>query len=191
MAGKKMEMGSRLTARHMASADSCLMTQFRRAGLVTIGRTTTPEMAFATTTEAVLYGATRNPWDLSLSTGGSSGGTAAAVAAGIVPLAHATDAAGSIRVPAASTGLFGLKPSRGRVSNGPATDEIFSGLGVQLGVSRSVRDSAALLDAVQGPMPGEPYVTAATRRWPMWRACRPCRCRWACPGKGCRSACSS
>ena len=161
MAGKKMEMGSRLAAGHMAPADSYLMTQFRRAGLVTIGRTTTPEMAFATTTEAVLYGATRNPWDLSLSAGGSSGGAAAAVAAGIVPLAHATDAAGSIRVPAASTGLFGLKPSCGRVSNGPAMDEIFSGLGVQLGLSRSVRDSAALLDAVQGHMPGEPYVTAA------------------------------
>ncbi|WP_070254924.1 amidase, partial [Janthinobacterium lividum] len=84
----------------------------------------------------------------------------AAVAAGIVPLAHATDAAGSIRVPAASTGLFGLKPSRGRVSNGPAMDEIFSGLGVQLGVSRTVRDSAALLDAVQGVLPGEPYLTS-------------------------------
>ena len=161
MAGKKMEMGSRLAAGHVAAQDTFLMHQFRHAGLLTIGRTTTPEMAFATTTEAVLYGATRNPWNLSFSTGGSSGGAAAAVAAGIVPLAHATDAAGSIRVPAASTGLFGLKPSRGRVSNGPAMDEIFSGLGVQLGVSRSVRDSAALLDAVQGGMPGEPYITAA------------------------------
>ncbi|OBV41264.1 amidase [Janthinobacterium psychrotolerans] len=161
MAGKKMEMGSRLAAGHVSSEDSFLMTQFRHAGLVTIGRTTTPEMAFATTTEAVLYGATRNPWDVSLSAGGSSGGAAAAVAAGVVPLAHATDAAGSIRVPAASTGLFGLKPSRGRVSNGPAMDEIFSGLGVQLGVSRSVRDSAALLDAVQAVMPSEPYNTAA------------------------------
>ena len=161
MAGKQVEMGSRLAAGQVAQADSFLMTQFRRAGLVTLGRTTTPEMAFATTTEPVLYGATRNPWNLSLSAGGSSGGAAAAVAAGIVPLAHATDAAGSIRVPASSNGLFGLKPSRGRVSNGPAMDEIFSGLGVQLGVSRSVRDSAALLDAVQGVMPGEPYVTAA------------------------------
>ncbi|MGK5073264.1 amidase [Janthinobacterium sp. ZB1P44] len=161
MAGRRSEAGSRLGAGHVASFDSHLMTQFRAAGLATFGRTSTPEMAFATTTEPVLYGATRNPWNLTLSAGGSSGGAAAAVAAGIVPLAHATDAAGSIRVPAASTGLFGLKPSRGRVSNGPAMDEIFSGLGVQLGVSRSVRDSAALLDAVQGILPGEPYVTSA------------------------------
>jgi amidase len=105
--------------------------------LRTFGRTSTPEMAFATTTEPVLYGATRNPWNPALSAGGSSGGAAAAVAAGIVPLAHATDAAGSIRVPPAST--VRPKPSRGRVSNGPAMDEIFSGLGVQLGVSRSAR----------------------------------------------------
>ena len=161
MAGQRSEAGSRLGAGHVAALDSHLMTQFRQAGLVTFGRTSTPEMAFATTTEPVLYGATRNPWNVNLSAGGSSGGAAAAVAAGIVPLAHATDAAGSIRVPAASTGLFGLKPSRGRVSNGPAMDEIFSGLGVQLGVSRTVRDSAALLDAVQGILPGEPYVTSA------------------------------
>lgn len=161
MAGKRVEYGSRLAAGHVAQADSGLMTKFRQAGLVTLGRSSTPEMAFATTTEPVLTGPTRNPWNLALSPGGSSGGAAAAVAAGIVPLAHATDAAGSIRVPAASTGLFGLKPSRGRVSNGPDMDEIFSGLGVQLGLSRSVRDSAALLDAVQGGMPGEPYLTAA------------------------------
>ncbi|UQV43975.1 amidase [Janthinobacterium lividum] len=161
MAGQRSEAGSRLGAGNVAALDSHLMTQFRRAGLVTFGRTSTPEMAFATTTEPVLYGATRNPWNVGLSAGGSSGGAAAAVAAGIVPLAHATDAAGSIRVPAASTGLFGLKPSRGRVSNGPAMDEIFSGLGVQLGVSRTVRDSAALLDCVQAILPGEPYVTSA------------------------------
>eukprot|EP01133_Synstelium_polycarpum_P026382 gene26382-31721_t len=163
MAGRRSEYGSRLGAGHVAAFDSHLMTQLRQAGLSTFGRSSTPEMAFATTTEPVLYGATRNPWNLARSAGGSSGGAAAAVAAGIVPLAHATDAAGSIRVPAASTGLFGLKPSRGRVSNGPAMDEIFSGLGVQLGVSRSVRDSAALLDGVQGAMRGEPYVTAAPR----------------------------
>ncbi|MDO8033196.1 amidase [Janthinobacterium sp. SUN128] len=160
MAGQRSEAGSRLGAGHVAALDSHLMTQFRAAGLATFGRTSTPEMAFATTTEPVLYGATRNPWNLGLSAGGSSGGAAAAVAAGIVPLAHATDAAGSIRVPAASTGLFGFKPSRGRVSNGPAMDEIFSGLGVQLGVSRTVRDSAALLDAVQAILPGEPYLTS-------------------------------
>ena len=160
MAGQRSEAGSRLGAGHVAPVDSHLMTQFRQAGLVTFGRTSTPEMAFATTTEPVLYGATCNPWNVSLSAGGSSGGAAAAVAAGIVPLAHATDAAGSIRVPAASTGLFGFKPSRGRVSNGPAMDEIFSGLGVQLGVSRTVRDSAALLDCTQAVLPGEPYLTS-------------------------------
>lgn len=164
MQGKRLELGSRLARGVVAPADSWLMSRFRKAGLVTIGRTTTPEMAFSTTTESVLQGATCNPWDPALSAGGSSGGAAAAVAAGIVPLAHATDAAGSIRIPAACNGLFGLKPTRGRVSNGPALDEVFAGFGVQLGVSRSVRDSAALLDAVQGAAIGEPYVTAAPER---------------------------
>lgn len=161
MAGKRVELGSRLARGLVAPSDSSLMTRFREAGLVTIGRTTTPEMAFSTTTESIMQGPTRNPWQLDLSAGGSSGGAAAAVAAGVVPLAHATDAAGSIRVPAAYNGLFGLKPTRGRVSNGPALDEVFAGLGVQLGVSRTVRDSAALLDAVQGRATGEPYFTAA------------------------------
>ena len=159
MAGKPVELGSRIAAGHVAAEDSNLMRHFRRAGLVTIGRTTSPEMAFSTTTEPLHHGATRNPWNLERSAGGSSGGSAAAVAAGIVPLAHATDAAGSIRVPAASTGLFGLKPTRGRVSNGPAMDEVFNGFGVQLGVSRTVRDSAALLDAVNVADVGEPYFT--------------------------------
>jgi amidase len=161
MAGQRVELGSRLAAGNVAAADSNLMRHFRHAGLVTIGRTSSPEMAFSTTTESVFNGPTRNPWDLERSAGGSSGGAAAAVAAGIVPLAHATDAAGSIRVPAASTGLFGLKPTRGRVSNGPAMDEVFNGFGVQLGLSRSVRDSAALLDASMRPDAGEPYYTAA------------------------------
>ncbi|WP_186202559.1 amidase [Burkholderia gladioli] len=164
MAGKRLELGSRLAQGCVATEDSWLMRRFRVAGLVTIGRSTTPEMAFSTTTESAAQGATRNPWALDLSAGGSSGGAAAAVAAGIVPLAHATDAAGSIRVPAACNGLFGLKPTRGRSSNGPALDEVFAGFGVQLGVSRSVRDSAALLDAIQGQAPGDPYVTAAPAR---------------------------
>ncbi|WP_246792304.1 amidase [Burkholderia perseverans] len=164
MRGRRLELGSRLAAGMVAPDDSWLMSRFRAAGLVTIGRTTTPEMAFSTTTESVLQGATRNPWQTALGAGGSSGGAAAAVAAGIVPLAHATDAAGSIRVPAACNGLFGLKPTRGRSSNGPALDEVFAGFGVQLGVSRSVRDSAALLDAIQGHAPGDPYMTAAPER---------------------------
>lgn len=159
MKGKRVELGSRIAAGHVAQEDSNLMRHFRRAGLVTIGRTTSPEMAFSTTTESVHNGPTHNPWNLDRSAGGSSGGSAAAVAAGIVPLAHATDAAGSIRIPAAMTGLFGLKPTRGRVSNGPGMDEVFNGFGVQLGVSRTVRDSAALLDAINVADPGDPYFT--------------------------------
>ncbi|MFD6340869.1 MULTISPECIES: amidase [unclassified Streptomyces] len=157
MAGRRMELGSRLAAGNVAGADSFLMRRFRRAGLVTFGRTATPEMAFSNTTEPVLYGATRNPWDPERSAGGSSGGAGAAVAAGVVPIAHATDAAGSIRVPAAYNGLFGLKPTRGRVSMGPHADEVFNGLAVHGGVSRTVRDSAALLDRIRGPEPGDPY----------------------------------
>ncbi|GGR90601.1 amidase [Streptomyces aureoverticillatus] len=157
MAGRRVELGSRLAAGNVAGADSSLMLRFRRAGLVTFGRTATPEMAYSTTTEPALYGPTRNPWDLERSAGGSSGGAAAAVAAGVVPIAHATDAAGSLRVPAACTGLFGLKPTRGRVSMGPDADEVFNGLAVQGGVSRTVRDSAALLDQIRGPEPGDPY----------------------------------
>jgi amidase len=164
MAGKRGEFGSRLAKGSVAPADTTLMRRFREAGLVTLGRTNCPEMAISTTTEPVLHGATRNPWNLALTPGGSSGGAAAAVAAGIVPLAHANDAGGSIRVPAALCGLFGMKPTRGRVSNGPDLDEVFSGLGVQLGVSRTVRDSAALLDAIAGVEVGEPYSTAPPAR---------------------------
>ncbi|RON50149.1 amidase [Pseudomonas frederiksbergensis] len=160
-AGRRVELGSRLAQGLVAEADSYLMQRFIAAGLATLGRTTTPEMAFSTETESALQGPTRNPWDTRLSAGGSSGGSGAAVAAGIVPIAHATDAAGSIRVPAAFNGLVGLKPTRGRASNGPALDEVFAGFGVQLGLSRSVRDSAALMDIVQGGAPGDPYHTVA------------------------------
>ncbi|MFC8711183.1 amidase [Streptomyces sp. NPDC057197] len=157
MAGRRTELGSRLAAGNVAASDSALMRRFRRAGLVTFGRTATPELAYGISTESALYGATRNPWDPERSAGGSSGGAAAAVAAGVVPVAHATDAAGSLRVPAACNGLFGIKPTRGRVSMGPGVDEVFSGLAVQGGVSRTVRDSAVLLDQIRGPEPGDPY----------------------------------
>ncbi|APU15405.1 amidase, Asp-tRNAAsn/Glu-tRNAGln amidotransferase A subunit [Actinoalloteichus fjordicus] len=157
MAGRRMELGSRLAAGNVAAADSALMQRFRRAGLVTFGRTATPELAYSITTEPVLSGVTRNPWDLARSAGGSSGGAGAAVAAGVVPIAHATDAAGSLRIPAAYNGLFGLKPTRGRVSMGPDADEVFNGLGVHGSVSRTVRDSAVLLDLIRGPEPGDPY----------------------------------
>ncbi len=156
-AGRRNELGSRLAAGCVSGEDSHLMTRFSAAGLTTIGRTTTPEMGTSTTTESVAAGPTRNPWNPALNAGGSSGGSAAAIAAGMVPIAHATDGGGSIRVPAAFNGLFGIKPSRGRVSNGPQLDEVWSGLAVQFALSRSVRDSAALLDIVQGGAVGEPY----------------------------------
>jgi amidase len=159
VAGQLSELGSRLAKGLRSKEDSTLMKRFRAAGLVAVGRATTPEFGISTTTEAVSVGPTKNPWNLAHSSGGSSGGSGAAVAAGVVPIAHATDGGGSIRIPASANGIFGLKPTRGRVSNGPAIDEIWSGFGVQLGVSRSVRDSAALLDVAAATAKGEPYYT--------------------------------
>lgn len=137
--------------------DSYLVQKFRAAGFVILGKTNTPELGLTVTTEPEAYGPTRNPWSLSHSTGGSSGGSAAAVAAGLVPAAHASDGGGSIRIPASECGLVGLKPSRGRVSLGPEHGEYWHGLVINHAVTRSVRDSAAILDAVAGPMPGDPY----------------------------------
>ncbi len=161
MQGRRSEFGSRLAAGNVATADSTLMQRFRAAGLTTMGRTSTPEMAISTTTEPVSSGPTRNPWNPRRGAGGSSGGAGAAVSSGMVPAAHATDGGGSIRVPASFNGVFGLKPTRGRVSNGPAIDEVWSGFAAQHVLTRTVRDSAALLDAVQGGAVGEPYYTAA------------------------------
>ncbi|APR86159.1 Aspartyl-tRNA(Asn) amidotransferase subunit A [Minicystis rosea] len=155
-AGVPTRMGSRLADGLALPYDTELMTRFRRAGLVTIGTTSTPEFAFNAVTEPVLFGPTRNPWNLSRSPGGSSGGAAAAVAAGIVPLAHANDGGGSIRIPASSCGLFGMKPTRGRVPAGPDVGDHLHGLGVELALTRSVRDAATLLDAVAGPDVGAP-----------------------------------
>ena len=137
--------------------DTALAARFRAAGLVTVGKTNTPELGILPTTEPHAYGATRNPWDPSRSTGGSSGGSAAAVAAGLVPMGHANDGGGSIRIPASECGLVGLKPTRARVSSGPEFGDVMGGLTVELVVSRSVRDTAALLDAVHGMEPGDPY----------------------------------
>lgn len=146
-----------------ATGDTHLAARFRAAGLITVGRTNTPELGIVPTTEPVAYGPTRNPWDRSRSPGGSSGGSAAAVAAGLVPAAHANDGGGSIRIPASACGLVGLKPSRGRVSLGP--DASFSALVVcEHVVCRTVRDSAAFLDVIAGPMPGDPYVAPAPAR---------------------------
>ncbi len=158
--GRKQEMGSRLMEGFVAPFDSHLMKKFRAAGLVPLGRTATPEFAFNVTTEPLAGGAVRNPWNPEYMAGGSSGGAAASVAAGIVPLAHATDGGGSIRLPASCCGVFGLKPSRGRVSPAPFMSDPLNGLGVEFAVSRSVRDSAALLDCVEGPAPGDRFEIA-------------------------------
>jgi len=144
--------------------DTHLARKFREAGFVFVGKSNTPELGILPTTEPAAYGPTHNPWDLARSPGGSSGGSAAAVAAGIVPVAHANDGGGSIRVPASHCGLVGLKPSRGRVSQGPDFGDIISGLVAEHVVCRSVRDSAAVLDAVCGAMPGDPYVAPARQR---------------------------
>ncbi len=151
-------------AGHVADHDMWLTEQFRRAGFVIIGRTNTPELGILPTTEPVAYGATHNPWDLERSPGGSSGGSAAAVAAGIVAAAHANDGGGSIRIPASHCGLVGLKPSRGRVSLAPDFGDVMCGLVAELAVTRSVRDAAAILDAVHGPAPGDPYGVSAPSR---------------------------
>ena len=163
--GVACDMGSRLVAGAFVSPiDTELMARFRRAGLVTLARTNTPELGCSATTEPVLYGPTRNPWDPACSPGGSSGGSAAAVAAGIVPLAHANDGGGSIRIPAAACGLVGLKPTRGRTPVGPETGMPLHDLGIEFALTRTVRDCAALLDAVEGPAPGDRFAIARPAR---------------------------
>lgn len=137
--------------------DSTLFKLLKEAGFVIIGKTNTPELGTMTTTEPLAYGPSRNPYNLEHSTGGSSGGSAAAVAARVVPLAHAGDGGGSIRVPASECGLVGLKPSRGRVSLGPVENEAWAGMVSRHVVTRTVRDSAAVLDILGRPMPGDPY----------------------------------
>jgi amidase len=164
VAGTATTSASRLYANAVATTDSEIVARMRRAGLVIVGKTNSPEFGLSPMTESALYGVTRNPWDPNLSPGGSSGGSAAAVAAGMVPLAHATDGGGSIRIPASCCGLFGLKPTRARVTAGPEGGEGLSGLAHQHVVSRSVRDSAAMLDALAGPMPGDPYAAAPPPR---------------------------
>ena len=157
MAGVPFSMGSRLSENMVLDYDSELMLRFRQAGLVPVGTTTLPELGFAPTSEAVLYGPTHNPWKKGFSVGGSSGGSAACVAAGITPIGYGNDGGGSIRIPASSCGLVGLKPSRGRIPTGPDNGELLSGIGVEFALTRSVRDTAALLDAVAGPDAGCPY----------------------------------
>jgi amidase len=138
--------------------DSPLGSRFRRAGLVTLGVSKSPEFGLQSTTQPLAFGPTHNPWSLDRSAGGSSGGAAAAVAAGLVPIAHASDGAGSIRIPAAWCGAVGLKPSRGRVSRGPA--DLEGATTVEFAITRSLRDAAQLLDAVHGHAPGDLFIAA-------------------------------
>ena len=159
-AGQPLHMGMQALkdANFRAPADTYLAERFRAAGFVVIGKTNTPELGILPTTEPDAYGATRNPWDLDRTAGGSSGGSGAAVAAGMVAAAHANDGGGSIRIPASINGLVGLKPTRQRISEGPLVGDNITGLTAELAVTRSVRDAAAILDAVHGPAPGDPYV---------------------------------
>ncbi len=158
-AGDPFHCGTRFLARlgWTESDDTWLAARFRAAGFVFVGKTNTPELATSVTTEPVVYGPTHNPWALDRSPGGSSGGAAAAVAAGIVPVAHGNDMGGSIRFPASMCGVVGLKPTRARTTLGPDFGEYWGPLTHEHVLTRSVRDTAAVLDAVAGPAPGDPY----------------------------------
>lgn len=150
-------LGSRSLPGIVSPHDGDLMRRFRAAGLVTLGLTTVPELAISFATESVMYGMTRNPWCLERGVGGSSGGAAALVAAGAVPVAHGTDGAGSIRIPASCCGLVGLKPSRGPTPCGPDVGELVFGMSYEFGLTRTVRDAAHFLDAIEGPGVGDKY----------------------------------
>ena len=155
--GMPTRQASRFFPAVPAPHDSLLTARYRAAGLIPLGKTNVPEFGLVPTTESRLYGPARNPWNLGHSTGGSSGGSAAAVAARIVPIAHANDGGGSIRIPASCCGLVGLKPTRARISFAPDFGDVLDGLANDHVVTRSVRDSAAVLDATQGGIAGDPY----------------------------------
>ncbi len=155
--GVRTTNGSSLYADNVPATESELVARYRRAGLVVFGKSASPEFGLTCTTESRPFGQTRNPWNLEHTSGGSSGGASAAVAAGLVPLANASDGGGSIRIPASACGLFGLKPTRGRTPLGPDAGEGWAGMSCVHAVTRSVRDSAALLDATAGPDLGAPY----------------------------------
>ena len=158
LGGVPLTGGSRFFEHALAPVDSVLVQRYKAAGLIPLGRTNTPEFGLNASTEPVLFGPTRNPWDRERTPGGSSGGSAAAVAAGMTPLAHASDGGGSIRIPASCCGLFGFKTTRGRNTMAPYLGESLAGCSIEHVVSRSVRDSAAALDATAGPAPGDPYI---------------------------------
>lgn len=162
--GVRMTFGSKYLKDFVPDLDTELVKRHKRAGLIVVGKTNTPEFGILPTTEPRLFGATCNPWDTTRMTGGSSGGSAAAVAAGLVAMAHANDGGGSIRIPASCCGVFGLKPTRARNPLGPHFGDVFSGLVAEHAVTRSVRDSAALLDATAGAELGDPYCAPAPMR---------------------------
>ena len=155
--GEPMTNGSRLFQGWKPPFDSEMTRRYKRAGLIVVGKTNTPEFGLVPFTESELLGTCRNPWNLDVTTGGSSGGSGAAVASGMVPLAGGGDGGGSIRIPASCCGIFGLKPTRGRTPTGPVQGELWRGATVEHVLTRSVRDSAAMLDAVAGPDVGAPY----------------------------------
>jgi amidase len=159
LAGAPYHAGNKLLKErnNVATVTSYIFEKLEAAGFVIVGKTNTPEFGLMTTTESQAYGPAHNPWDTERSTGGSSGGSGAAVASGMVPVGHAGDGGGSIRIPASHCGLFGLKPSRGRISLGPAEGEAWAGLVMRHVVTRTVRDSAAVLDILHGYMRGDWY----------------------------------
>src|SRR5579871_1234435 len=163
-AGMPTRAGSAFTPDKPSTADSYLVARLRQSGFIPFGKTNVPEFGLPPVTEPKLYGPARNPWDVTRTPGGSSGGSAAVVAAGIVPVAHASDGGGSIRIPASCCGLVGLKPTRGRNSLGPEIGDIMSGLVTEGVVSRTVRDTAAVLDVTAGYMPGDPYAAPPPQR---------------------------
>jgi amidase len=156
-AGVRMTMGCAFMRNFVPDHDNELVIRLKRAGLIIVGKTSTPELGILPTTEPRLFGPSHNPWDIDRTPGGSSGGSAAAVAARFVPMAHGNDGGGSIRIPASCCGLFGLKPTRARNPLGPDFGDLFNGLVIDHALTRSVRDSAALLDATAGPDVGDPY----------------------------------
>jgi amidase len=166
IAGLPHTRGSRLWADDVASQDTELVRRYRAAGFVVIGVTNAPELGRSASTEPLLHGPCHNPHDLTRSPGGSSGGTAAAVAAGIVPIGHGNDGGGSIRIPAAACGLVGLKPSRARTTSAPSLSLLAYPMGVNHVLTRTVRDTARVLDLSAGPMQGDPYqIAAPVRPW--------------------------
>src|SRR2546421_10046909 len=162
--GTRTTCGASLYHDNVADHTGTLTQRFLDAGLTIFGKSSTPEFGLMPTTESRLFGPTRNPWNIAHSSGGSSGGAAAAVAARILPVAHASDGGGSIRIPASASGVFGLKPTRARTPLGPDRGEGWAGFSCGHVVSITVRDSAAMLDAIQGPEPSSPYVAPAPER---------------------------